>query len=88
MACGLPIVTSTRSGAAELALAHDAGLVCEPGDAAQLAAHMQALQDRRAARAHGRQRPHAVLPLTSVAMTAQLVALYRSLMAERRDDAG
>jgi hypothetical protein len=30
----------------------------------------------------------AMLPLTSVAMTSQLVALYSELMAERRDDAG
>ena len=31
MACGLPVVTSTKSGAAELVLDNDAGLVCPSG---------------------------------------------------------
>ena len=84
MACGLPIVTSTRSGAAELALANDAGLVCAPGDAARLAAHMQALQDKALRIRMGDNGRNAVLPLTSAAMTARLVTLYRDLMAGRR----
>jgi len=88
MACSLPIVTSTRSGAAELALAHDAGLVCEPGDAHQLATHMHTLQDGAIRARMGANGRTAMLPLTSVAMTSQLVALYSELMAERRDDAG
>jgi UDP-glucose:(heptosyl)LPS alpha-1,3-glucosyltransferase len=88
MACSLPIVTSTRSGAAELALAHDAGLVCEPGDADQLATHMHTLQDGAIRARMGANGRTAMLPLTSVAMTSQLVALYSELMAERRDDAG
>jgi len=88
MACSLPIVTSTRSGAAELALAHDAGLVCEPGDAAQLATHMHTLQDGAIRARMGANGRTSMRPLTSVAMTSQLVALYSELMAERRDDAG
>src|SRR6478609_4960768 len=72
MACALPIVTSTRSGAAELALAHGAGLVCEPGDIGKLAAHMYALQDPALRTRMGSNGRNAMLPLTSAAMTAQL----------------
>jgi UDP-glucose:(heptosyl)LPS alpha-1,3-glucosyltransferase len=81
MACALPIVTSTRSGAAELALAHDAGLVCEPGDIGKLAAHMHALQDPALRARMGSNGRNAMLPLTSAAMTAQLVKLYADLLA-------
>jgi UDP-glucose:(heptosyl)LPS alpha-1,3-glucosyltransferase len=80
MACALPIVTSTRSGAAEIALAHDAGLVCAPGDVAALAAHMRALGAGPLRARLGANARDAVLPLTSAAMTARLLALYRELL--------
>jgi len=80
MACALPIVTSTRSGAAELALVHDAGLVCEPGNVGKLAAHMHALQDPTLRTRLGSNGRNAMLPLTSAAMTAQLVKLYADLL--------
>jgi UDP-glucose:(heptosyl)LPS alpha-1,3-glucosyltransferase len=80
MACAMPIVTSTRSGAAELALEHDAGLVCAPGDVGRLAAHMRTLQDRTVRARLGEHARRAVLPLTSAAMTERLIALYRDLL--------
>ena len=80
MACALPIVTSTRSGAAEIALAHDAGFVCAPGDAAALAAHMRTLLDAALRARLGANARDAMLPLTSEAMTARLLALYRDLL--------
>jgi UDP-glucose:(heptosyl)LPS alpha-1,3-glucosyltransferase len=80
MACALPIVTSTKSGAAELALANDAGLVCPAGDAAGLAAHMRALHDPALRARMGANGREAVLPLTSAAMTQRLLALYRDLL--------
>jgi UDP-glucose:(heptosyl)LPS alpha-1,3-glucosyltransferase len=83
MACALPIVTSTRSGAAELALDHDAGFVCAPGDAAALAAHMRALRDSVLRVRFGANARKAVLPLTSEAMTARLLALYQGLLQAR-----
>jgi UDP-glucose:(heptosyl)LPS alpha-1,3-glucosyltransferase len=83
MACALPIVTSTRSGAAELALEHDAGLVCAPADAAQLAAQMRSLEDPALRARMGSNGRSAVLPLTSSAMTSRLVALYGDLLADR-----
>ena len=52
----LPVIASTKSGAAELLQECDAGLVCPSGDVAGLAAHMQALRDPRDPRAPRRQR--------------------------------
>lgn len=80
MACGMPIVTTTRSGAAELALEHDAGFVVAPGDVDGLARHMQALHEKTLRRRLGANARNAVLPLTSAAMTARLLALYRDLL--------
>lgn len=84
MACAMPIVTSTRSGAAELALAHEAGFVAPPGDVAALARHMQALHEKTLRRRLGANARNAVLPLTPSAMTARLLALYRDLLDRER----
>jgi len=81
MACGLPVVTSTKSGAAELLLAHDGGLVCPAGDVAGLAAQMRTLLDPATRNRLGANARRAVLPLTPAAMTLQLVLLYRDLLA-------
>ena len=80
MACGLPIVTSTRSGAAELARAADAGLVCAPGDPVALAAHLRTLSDPRVRAQMGARARTAMLPLTPNAMVSQLLALYDRLL--------
>jgi len=55
MACGMPIVTSSKSGAAELVQGADAGFVCASRDVATLAAHMRGALGRRTPRAVGRQ---------------------------------
>ena len=80
MACGLPIVTSTRSGAAELARAADAGLVCASGDPVALAAHLRTLSDPRVRAQMGARARTAMLPLTPNAMVSQLLALYDRLL--------
>ena len=80
MACAMPIVTTTRSGAAELALEHEAGFVAAPGDVDALARHMQALHEKTLRKRLGANARNAVLPLTSAAMTARLLALYRDLL--------
>ena len=80
MACGMPIVTSTRSGAAELAQAHEAGFVAPPGDADLFASHMRRLQERALRARLGTRARAAVLPLTQAAMTERLIALYRDLL--------
>ena len=81
MACGLPIITSTRSGAAELVLGAKAGLVCAPGNPAALAAHMRTLADARVRERMGAHAREAMLPLTASAMVSQLLALYDRLLA-------
>lgn len=81
MACELPVVTSTKSGAAELVLANDAGLVCPAGDIAGLAAQMRTLLDPATRARQGSNARRAVLPLSPSATTLQLVLLYRDLLA-------
>lgn len=81
MACGLPIVTSTQCGAAELVVEHDAGFVCDARDLDALAAHMGTLTEPEARAGRGERAREAVLPLTPDAMTLQLVLLYRDLLA-------
>jgi UDP-glucose:(heptosyl)LPS alpha-1,3-glucosyltransferase len=81
MACGLPVVTSTKCGAAELIVEHDAGFACPARDVASLAWHMMTLTDPNARTVLGARGREAVLPLTPAAMTLQLVLLYRDLLA-------
>jgi UDP-glucose:(heptosyl)LPS alpha-1,3-glucosyltransferase len=80
MACGLPVVTSTKSGAAELALAADAGFVCASRDAGALAAHMRALDDSGLRERMGANARAAMLRLSPAEMTLKLVLLYRDLL--------
>jgi UDP-glucose:(heptosyl)LPS alpha-1,3-glucosyltransferase len=81
MACGLPVVTSTKCGVAELVTENDAGLVCAARDVDALARHMMTLTDAEARRLLGARAREAVLPLTPASMTLQLVLLYRDLIA-------
>ena len=81
MACALPVVTSTKSGVAELLTANDAGLVCPSRDVDALAAHMRSLLDPALRERLGAQARRAVEPLTPEAMTLELVLLYRELLA-------
>ena len=81
MATGLPVITSTQCGAAELLLEHDAGLVCDAHDVDAIATAMRRLVDDPSLRvAMGERARAAVAPLTAPAMTAELLALYRSLL--------
>ena len=81
MACGLPLVTSTKCGVAELVVEHAAGFVCPARDIDSLAWHMTTLTDAGARTTLGARAREAVLPLTPPAMTLQLVLLYRDLLA-------
>jgi len=80
MACGLPVVTSTKSGVAELVLEHRAGFVAPSGDASAFAAHMRALLDPALRAELGARAKEAVAELTPEAMTLKLVLLYRELL--------
>lgn len=81
-ACGLPVVTSTKSGAAELVRDGSNGYVRDALDHAGLAAAMTALLDDGArARAQTAAR-ETIAELTPRAMADRLVALYRALVDE------
>jgi len=80
MACGLPLITTTKSGAAELIVDRDAGFVIASGDDDALARHMTTLADAATRDRMGNNARSAVLPLTPDAMTLRLVLLYKELL--------
>jgi len=77
LACGLPLVTTTTCGAAELVRA-DNGLVIAAGDVAALAASLDVLCGRAPAMRDAARASVAHLDLAQ--MAAQLMALYSRLM--------
>ena len=81
LACGLPVVTSRRCGAGELVVAHDAGWVCDAGDDAAFAAHMERLMSSAERARVASHADRAVAALTPDAMAERLLALYASLGA-------
>ncbi len=80
LASGLPVVTSTTSGAAELVSAHDTGFVCAARDVDALAGHMRALLDPSMRAPMAVRAREAALPLSPAAMTLKLVLLYKQLL--------
>ena len=80
MACGLPVVTSERCGAAELVATHDAGTVCDARDIGAIAAAMRTLLVRDVRARAGANAVAAMRPLTPDAMAGRLIALYESLL--------
>ena len=82
MACELPIVTTSASSAAEVALAHDAGLVCAKANAADIALQMQALLDAPTRTRMGGNARSAMLARSRAALTLALVLLYRDLFEQ------
>lgn len=83
MACGLPVVTSTQCGVAELLASHGGGAVCGAHDVPALRAALTALTDPQRRASEGAAARAAVLPLTAAAMSARLLDLYHALLAER-----
>lgn len=83
MASGLPVVTSTRCGAAELLDEGISGQVCDALDVAALAQAMTRLLDSSVCRAMGASARRAVEGLSQEAMAERLLALYRELLADR-----
>jgi UDP-glucose:(heptosyl)LPS alpha-1,3-glucosyltransferase len=80
LACGLPVVTSTRCGAAERVLAFGAGTASHAADITAIAAGMRELLHEPTRSERARRAPAAVAELTPEAMTARLLALYGSLL--------
>jgi UDP-glucose:(heptosyl)LPS alpha-1,3-glucosyltransferase len=83
LACGLPVITSTKSGAAELIESIRAGYVCDALDAAALAAALRQLMQpaRRKALSDAARRGVASCGLNP--MGERLATLYRGLLRPR-----
>jgi UDP-glucose:(heptosyl)LPS alpha-1,3-glucosyltransferase len=79
MACGLPVVTTTQCGAAELIEEGRSGFVRDALDTAGLAAAIGSLRGDAALRA-GEAAREAVAPYTPRAMAREYLELYRSLL--------
>lgn len=79
-ACGLPVVTSRKSGAAELIRDADNGYVCDALDVEQLAAVMEKLTSPSHRQAMGAAALCTVEPLSLEHMSRQLTSLYDSLL--------
>ena len=82
MASGLPVITSSSCGAAELIVEGDNGFVCDALDIAALADRMASI-DPAAARTMGERAREAVAGLDLAAMAGRLMALYAALAAAR-----
>jgi UDP-glucose:(heptosyl)LPS alpha-1,3-glucosyltransferase len=80
LACGLPVVTSTRCGAGELVVKAGAGWLCDSTDDAAFAGHMERLLDPRERELSSSRAAASVSALTPEAMTAQMLALYQSVL--------
>ena len=81
MACGLPVVTSTRCGAGELVVRENAGWLCDSTDDATFAERMSRLLDPAECERIGARARSAVAPLTPQSMTAQMLTLYENLLS-------
>lgn len=79
MACGLPVVTSTTSGAAELIANDHNGYVCDALDVETLTAHLRAVVDPARHAALCVEARRTVEPLTLEAASRQWFDLYASL---------
>ncbi|PWB55434.1 MAG: glycosyl transferase family 1 [Nitrosomonadales bacterium] len=79
-ACGLPVITSTKSGAAELVRAGENGFVCDALDQNGLASVMARLADQSARLRLGAAARETVTHLAPENMARQLLDLYRNLI--------
>jgi UDP-glucose:(heptosyl)LPS alpha-1,3-glucosyltransferase len=85
MACGLPVVTSTKCGAAELIVEGENGYVRDALDAAGFAHALRELTDPQQRRRMGDAARTAVEPLNLDATRDRLRQLYTQLLDERID---
>lgn len=84
MACGLPVITSTKAGAAEVIEDGVNGYVCDALDVPALGRAMEALCSHERCTAMGAAARRTVEPYTFDAMSKRLIVLYESLLAMRQ----
>lgn len=87
MACGLPVITSTKSGGAELIEPGVNGYVCDALDVPRLREHMRSLESRAQREAMGVQSRLRVEPFTLPRMADRYLELYRSVLGARQGSA-
>lgn len=83
MAAGLPVITSTKCGAAELILKNNCGFVCDALDKAGLVSAMHAMLDTVYAKNLGRAARKTVEPISHDSMSVQLLSIYDELQSAR-----
>jgi UDP-glucose:(heptosyl)LPS alpha-1,3-glucosyltransferase len=80
MACGLPVVSSHRCGAAvDLIRNGENGLICDALDRAALIDHLRALRDPSLRARLGQAGRASIAHLTLANMRGELLALYQRL---------
>lgn len=82
LASGLPVITSTRCGAAELITQDESGYVCDPLDVDAIAAHMRTLLDPVLRESASLAAARSVQHLTLEKMSEQYVRLYEKLLLD------
>lgn len=82
LASGLPVVTSTRCGAAELIDNGVNGFVCDALDVTALASHLTSLMDPEFRERAGRAARASVLELSFNNMSKKYLRLYEKLLSE------
>jgi len=82
MAAGLPVITSTKSGGAELIRDGENGYICDALDIEALTHAMNILTDRESSRRLGVSARETVEPYTLDKMAENLVAFYQSILRQ------
>jgi len=81
MACGLPVITSVKSGAAEIITDYETGFVCDAYDLEKLQEVMQVLSEKKVAERMGRQARVVAENYDLNKMAANLTSLYKTLVS-------
>jgi UDP-glucose:(heptosyl)LPS alpha-1,3-glucosyltransferase len=86
MAVGLPVVTSTKTGAAELVRHGESGFVCDPLDQAALVAALRHLRSPELRERMGAAARKRIEPMTLSAMSKRFLDLYEMLIGTSSPD--
>jgi len=86
MAAGLPVITSTTCGAAEVIQAGEHGYVCDALDQAALTEAISRLADQTLAAEMGKRARAVIEPFTVLRMERELTQLYHQLSGHTADD--
>jgi UDP-glucose:(heptosyl)LPS alpha-1,3-glucosyltransferase len=86
MACGLPVLTSLKSGASDIIENGRNGLLCDALDTAALARHLATLADAGQRRRLGEAALQSMRPLTLDHMNAAYQALYAEILGDRAQE--